>query len=501
MFGFFRKRKQGDGAPVPHAGAPTGNATDGSQSARAMEGPTPSPSPASSAPAAPVVLSGRRVTVFGMGASGQAAARLAAREGALVTVADERTGDAVLAAASGLPEGTTHAFGAVGKALTEADLVVLSPGVPRAHPELQAAESAGVPVIGEVELAFQHLSAPVIGITGTNGKSTVTSMIGHILSGWKEHVFTGGNLGAPLCEAALSTTAWDFLVVELSSFQLESITTFRPAIGVLLNLAPDHLDRYPSVSAYYRAKFRLFENMSGYALLNHADENTLAIADHYLKNARPVLFNVQDPAMDGVRVADGRITVKSGDQITPLCPVSDLKLVGAHNLENAQAAAAACLLAGCPPRLIAAGLSSFTALPHRMEVVAQRDGVTWINDSKATNPASVVKALEGFSEDQPVILLLGGRDKGGDLFTVREHVFLHARKVILFGEAAEKFRIVLQGFADLEVVDTLSDAVDAARAAATAGDTVLLSPACASFDQFTNYMARGDEFRQLAVAP
>jgi len=185
--------------------------------------------------------------------------------------------------------------------------------------------------------------------------------------------------------------------------------------------------------------------------------------------------------------------VRSGGRDVPVCPVTDLKILGTHNVENAQAAAAACLLAGCPVPVIARGLSSFTALAHRMEVVPSDDGVTWINDSKATNPASVIKALDG--QKGPVILLLGGRDKGSDLFSLREHVFLHTRQVILFGEAAEKFRIVLQGYPNLEIAESLREAVKLARASAAPGDTVLMSPACASFDEFRNYVHRGDSFR------
>ncbi len=444
-------------------------------------------------------LNGAKVTVFGVGASGIAATRLLAREGATVTVTDEREADAQ---SPDLPDGVETRFGDPASALLGADLIVLSPGVPRRHPLVLAAEKAGVPVIGEVELAFRHLSCPVIGITGTNGKSTVTAMVGHVLSGWKPHVFTGGNLGEPLSQAAMSDT-WDMAVVELSSFQLEGITSLRPQVAAVLNTSPDHMDRYDTVSDYYQAKFHIFSYMTdGYALVNATDASADMITAHYLpENVIPTRFNLPDtegPDSDGVRLTDGVITVTTGGKTHPICTAEALSIHGLQNVENAQAAAAICLLAGCPLKVIAERLPTFAGLPHRMEPVGQVNGVTWINDSKATNPGAVVKAVEG--QAQPVILLLGGRDKGGDLFTMREPIFLHTRKVILFGEAADKFRIVLQGYPDLVITDTLEEAVTAATGGAEPGDLVLLSPACASFDEFANFEARGDAFRGYVEA-
>ena len=445
-------------------------------------------------------LNGAKVTVFGVGASGIAATRLLSREGATVTVTDEREADAQ---SPDLPDGVETRFGDPASALLGADLIVLSPGVPRRHPLVLTAEKAGVPVIGEVELAFRHLSCPVIGITGTNGKSTVTAMVGHVLSGWKPSVFTGGNLGEPLSAAAMADTKWDMAVVELSSFQLEGITSLRPQVAVVLNTSPDHMDRYDTVSDYYQAKFRIFSYMTdGYALVNATDASADMITAHYLpENVIPTRFNLPDtegPGSDGVRLTDGVITVTTGGKTHPICTVEALSIHGLQNVENSQAAAAICLLAGCPLKVIAERLPTFAGLPHRMEPVGQVNGVTWINDSKATNPGAVVKAVEG--QAQPVILLLGGRDKGGDLFTMREPIFLHTRKVILFGEAADKFRIVLQGYPDLVITDTLEEAVTAAAGGAEPGDLVLLSPACASFDEFANFEARGNAFRGYVEA-
>jgi UDP-N-acetylmuramoylalanine--D-glutamate ligase len=467
--------------------------------AAAAETPGPTAHPAGPGPES-VPLKGRSVAVFGLAKSGRAAARLLLREGAKVTALDE--GDPAALAAAAKELGVAAHEGDPAPCLTASDLVVLSPGVPMAHPAVVAAKAKGVPVIAEVELAWRHLSAPLIGITGTNGKSTVTAMTGHVLSGWKPRVFTGGNLGDPLSDAALSDTPWDLVVCELSSFQLEGITSLAPAVACVVNTAPDHMDRYAGESAYYNAKFRIFLYMEkGYALLNAQDPRTPIVAEHHLRGARPVLFNLAPDApagTDGVRAQDGAITVTTGGRTVKVMDLADLKVRGAQNVENAQAAAALCLLMGCPVPVVAERLATFTGLPHRMQSVPTSDGLTWIDDSKATNPAAVVKALEGL--EGPVTLLLGGRAKGGggDLFALREPVFLKVRRAILFGEAAERFRVVLQGFPGLAVVEGLKSAVEDARAGAGAGETVLLSPACASFDEFRDYAHRGESFAAWA---
>jgi UDP-N-acetylmuramoylalanine--D-glutamate ligase len=477
VFERFRKKPE---APAPEA-----------PKARQPDAPAPQAGPG------PMSLKGRSVAVFGFAKSGRAAARLLLREGARVTALDEGDPAALAQAAQDLGVAVHH--GDPAPCLAAADLVVLSPGVPMAHPAVVAAKAKGVPVIAEVELAWRHLAAPLIGITGTNGKSTVTAMTGHVLAGWKPRVFTGGNLGDPLSDAALADVPWDLVVCELSSFQLEGTTSLAPTVACVVNTAPDHMDRYAGESAYYNAKFRIFLYMEkGYALLNARDPRTPIVTEHHLKGARPVLFNLAEDApagSDGVRAKDGAITVTTGGRTVKVMDLGALKVTGAQNVENAQAAAALCLLAGCPVPVVAERLATFAGLPHRMQTVPTTDGLRWIDDSKATNPAAVVKALEGLTG--PVTLLLGGRAKGGggDLFAVREPVFLKARRAILFGEAAEKFRIVLQGFPGLTVIEGgLKAAVEDARAGAVAGETILLSPACASFDEFRDYAHRGDRF-------
>jgi UDP-N-acetylmuramoylalanine--D-glutamate ligase len=491
VFDRFKKKKPE--APAPEPKAP--------QASRAPQAP-PAPEPAPETASGPIPLKGSNVAVFGFGASGRAAARLLLREGATVTALDE--GDPAVLSKAAKDLGVAAHTGDPAACLTAADLVVLSPGVPMAHPAVVAAKDKGIPVIAEVELAWRHLNAPLIGITGTNGKSTVTAMTGHVLSGWKERVFTGGNLGEPLSEAALATQPWDLVVCELSSFQLEGVTSLAPVLACIVNTAPDHMDRYDGESAYYMAKFRIFLHMKGgYALLNARDPRTPIVVEHHLKGARPVRFNLPDdapPDADGVRAKDGAITVTTGGRTVKVMDLPALTVAGAQNVENAQAAAALCLLVGCPVPVVAKRLATFTGLPHRMQPVATDDGLTWIDDSKATNPSAVVKAIEGL--EGPVTLLLGGRAKGagGDLFALREPIFLKVRRVVVFGEAAEKFRVVLQGYPGLSVAEGLEDAVADARANAQPGETVLLSPACASFDEFRDYAHRGDSFAAWARA-
>ena len=481
MLPFFKKKQQ------PPETTPAAPVT--AEASAPVAGTSPAPAP-------PMTdFAGRKVVVFGWGGSGRSATRLLAREGATVTAIDNRAESLQ----ADLADGVTLLPQLDDAALAETDLIVQSPGVPREHPTLVAALAQGIPVIAEVELASRFLSAPILAVTGTNGKSTVVTWAGQILSSWKDHVFVGGNLGTPLSEAVLSDTPWDLLVVELSSFQLEGLTSLAPQIGVLLNASPDHLDRYSKVGDYYKAKFQLFAHMStGYALLNAADETTPLVLEHYLHGAVPLTFNRPADGSDGVRMEEGILTVTTGGNTHPIVPVAELGIHGAHNIENAQATAAICLLAGCPLPVVAEGLRNFSGLPHRMQTVGKVNGVTYIDDSKATNPGAVVKAVEGI--DGPLTLLLGGRDKGGDLFTLREPVFLKAERVVVFGESAGRFRMVLQGHPQVIEAETLAEAVTVAHTHAEPGETVLLSPACASFDEFSGFAARGLAFAKAVEA-
>ncbi len=444
-------------------------------------------------------VAGKRVAVIGLGRSGLAAVRLLQRLGARVTVADQKPSSELAAALGGLPAGEVEIHGAGGytAALQGAEVVVVSPGVPMALEPLQRARQAGVRIIGELELASRHLTGRILAVTGTNGKSTTVTWIGELLRGAGYDPFVGGNLGTPLAEAALASLegkVWDLVVAEVSSFQLETIESFRPWIGAILNVTPDHLDRYPSMEAYAAAKLRLFENQgdADYAVLN-ADDPCLSRSSVRSRSAR-IEFSRTRPVERGVCL-DGDVIVSNlYGRRDEVCRVDALPVKGAHNIENAMAAAAVAALAGCPIDVINQGLRAFRGLEHVMEVVRVLRGVAYINDSKGTNVDATIKALE--SVPAPVILIAGGREKGGAYPGLAEAVRRKARRVILLGEARARLREVLAGACPITEAASLRDAVRDAANTAAAGDTVLLSPACASFDMFADYKDRGRQFKE-----
>jgi len=447
----------------------------------------------------PLEVAGKRVAIIGLGRSGLAALRLLLELGARVAVADQKPDSELAVALEGLREGDVevHGGGAYDSTLIGADLVVVSPGVPVALEPLQRAKASGIRMIGELELASRSLTGKVIAVTGTNGKSTTVTWIGELLRHSGFDPFVGGNLGAPLAEAALSSLRgrqWDIVVAEVSSFQLETIESFHPWIGAILNITPDHLDRYPSMAAYAAAKARLFENQTveDYAVLN-ADDSWLARPAVVSRGAR-VLFSRKGPVERGVFLEGDRVISTLRGLHEDMCRVSDLHLRGAHNVENAMAAGAIAVLAGCPLGDIERGLGAFRGLEHVMEVVRVVGGVTYINDSKGTNVDATIKALE--SLQTPVVLIAGGREKGGDFPGLAVAVRRGAKRVILLGEARSHLRRVLEGVCPITEAGTLMEAVREAAAAAVPGDTVLLSPACASFDMFTDYKDRGRQFKE-----
>lgn len=437
-------------------------------------------------------LKGKRVTVVGMGKSGVAAASLLAREGAEVLIVDDQQKE-VPAALQALGQVRARLGPWREDDLLSAERVVLSPGVPLKKLPLKKLESLRIPVIGEMELASAFLAAPLIAITGTNGKSTTTTLVGEILKGWGWKVFVGGNLGTPLSEAVGSP--WDFIVVEVSSFQLETIASFHPRIAALLNLTPDHLDRYSDLLSYQKAKWRIFENQSegDHAIVNGDDP--LAIPP-FLKGA-PVLFSRSRIPQRGVYLHEGEIVSNLWGETEPIIRFDALKLKGAHNTENVLAAVAMTLLCGCSIECIRQTLTQFKGLPHRMELVGEVRGVKYVNDSKGTNVGAVMKSLEGLTV--PVILIAGGKDKEGDFTPLRELVQKKVKRLILLGEAREKMARAFPAHPAVERVDSMAQAVARAAASAEPGDIVLLSPACASFDQFRDYQHRGEVFKQ-AVA-
>ena len=442
-------------------------------------------------------IRGSDIVVVGAGRSGLALARYLAAAGARVTLSDQRRA----AALAGLEEltaaGVAFDLGGHSEArFAAADLIVISPGVPLNLPALAAAAGRGTHIIGEIELAFQQLSAPLVAVAGTNGKSTVTTLIGLIFSHWGKKTFVGGNLGTPLISAAAEKD-WEWIVAEVSSFQLEAIRTFRPRCGLLLNITEDHLDRYPDMASYAAAKANLFMNMekTDTAVLNADDPRVMALAQGI--RARRVLFSAQGEMSVGIGF-NGREIVWRGFGEERRFAVAELRLRGLHNVENVMASLIPALLAGCPPPMAWQAVCSFSGLEHRMALVRVLDGVSWYNDSKGTNVGSVIKSLAGLAP--PVTLIAGGKDKGGDYAPLRPLVADKVRHLVLIGQAAERMAEAFQDVTCVHRATDLRHAVERAREVTPAGGSVLLSPACSSFDMFTSFEDRGRQFTELVLA-
>jgi len=446
-------------------------------------------------------LEGLAVLVVGLGRSGLAASRLALSRGAIVTAVDLR-GEAELD--PGVEEiralgATIRAGGHPPELADGADLVVVSPGVPSHTAVLAAARSRGVPVWGEVELAFRYCRGRILGITGSNGKSTTTSMAGTILRAAGFPGGTGGNLGTPLAELLTTDSPSAVHAVELSSFQLETIERFSPAVAVVLNLSPDHLDRYPTYEAYARTKARLLEvqDAEAYTVLNADDPETVRLEPFV--RGRLHLFSTRSEPETGAFVRQGRLVLRIEGDEEEVLPTTDLPVPGEHNVANALAAALACRLVGCEVGALARGLRSYRALPHRLQLIAIVDDVRFYNDSKATNLDATVRALQSFPSKQ-VHLILGGKDKGADWRSLAPVVRERARRVLLVGQAAEAVRAGLRGAVQLVDCGTVREAVRVGFDGASPGDLVLLAPGCASFDQYRSFEERGEDFRRAVEA-
>ena len=450
-----------------------------------------------------IELAGKRVLVLGLARTGIATAQFCAAQGAIVTAMDDRPAGQFGEATQQLqPAGCTLLFGGASSGGLNAvfaaqDLVVTSPGVPANHAGLVAAHAAGVPVWSEIELAWRFLRGRLIGVTGSNGKTTTTSLIGHILTGAGEPAVVAGNIGTPLIAYAEQSSDKSITVAELSSFQLEWIDSFRPDIAVLLNLTPDHLDRHASFEDYARAKARIFENQTerDAAIINADDPAATQQAP-----ARPQIFwfSRKKRVASGAYLRGDQIIFRRDGEDVSLLRRADIFLRGEHNLENVLAAASAAFLAGAAPGEIAAGVRSFPGVEHRLEFVAEISGVNFFNDSKATNVDATLKALEAFPGG--LFVILGGKDKGSDYAPLIPPLRQRARLVLLIGAASEKIAAQLEGAAPLERAGTLERAVALAFERARQGETVLLAPACASFDQFENYEHRGRVFKQIVRA-
>lgn len=448
----------------------------------------------------PIDLVGKRVLVVGLARSGLAAAKLAAQSGARVTATDRRAATELSGALEDLAGAKVElALGGHDENdFVKSDLVVLSPGVPASLPELQAAKRAGVPVVAEVELAWSFLSrVPLVAITGTNGKSTTTALTGALCKE-DRRAFVGGNLGTPLCEAVLSGRQFDVVVAELSSFQLEGIAELRPHVAAVLNVTPDHLDRYPGVDAYAEAKARIFMNQreDDFAVGNARDARTAKMVERS-KGAK-FLFAAAGAAPRTVR-DDGELVFTGGDGREERYALASRALRGQHNRDNAMAAIACARLAGVPPEAVQRGLDGFEGLPHRLELVRELDGVEWVNDSKATNVDSTAVGLAAFEKKvKPnVVVIMGGRGKGAPYSPLAPLFAGRVKALLTVGEDAPKIEEELGKAAPLVRCKDLATAVKTARGLGKPGDVVLLSPACASYDQFKNYEQRGDSFRRM----
>lgn len=443
-----------------------------------------------------VELNRKRVLVIGLARTGVATALFCAEHGATVTASDTRSMEELAEAVGNLQQAhiRIELGDSAANLLQGQELIIPSPGVPAAAPLLQEARRLGLTVWSEIELAHRFLKGKLIGVTGSNGKTTTTALIEHILREAQFPTVLAGNIGTPLIAHVGETTDQTITVAELSSFQLELIENFEPNIAVFLNLTPDHLDRHKTMVAYGAAKARIFENQRAgdFAVLN-ADDSASAV--YAPPRPKVFWFSRKKVVEQGGFVRDERVIFRRDGEDEEIVSAREIPLPGAHNLENVLAAAVATRLAGAPPWQIAKGIRSFKGVEHRIEFVAEVRGVRYYNDSKATNVDATLKALESFPGR--IIVILGGKDKDSDYTQLRGALRDKAVLALLIGAAADKIEKQIAGSVAIQRAGTVENAVDCAYHAAHSGDIVLLAPACASFDQFQNYEHRGRVFKEL----
>jgi UDP-N-acetylmuramoylalanine--D-glutamate ligase len=436
----------------------------------------------------------KKVLVVGLARTGLAVARFLKHQGAHVTATDLQKEDEIGSYAKEARNiGISLELGAHEvESFTGSDFIVVSPGVPHQATPLELARKAGIPVIGEVELAFRYITEPIVAITGTNGKTTVTSLVGEMLKASGRDVFVGGNIGAPLIEHVDSEKRAEMIVAEISSFQLDTIERFRPKVGVLLNVTEDHLDRYDGFRDYVQSKGRLFENQDStdVAVLNGMDPAVSELES--IIDSQRLYFNIDSPDVHGVVIQGKEMLCSLPEKASVVLSLDKFRLKGGHNLENAAAASLAALVAGADQAGVQMALDTFEGLHHRMEYVKNVSGALYYNDSKATNVDAVKRSLESFDSD--VVLIMGGRDKGGSYALLEKLITERVKRLIVVGEAREKILNALGKLTRSEQAKTIDEAVDLAHKEAVPGDVVLLSPGCSSFDMFTDYAERGETF-------
>jgi UDP-N-acetylmuramoylalanine--D-glutamate ligase len=442
-----------------------------------------------------MALQGKRVLVVGLARTGIATAKFLKAKGSLVTTTEVRRKEEMEEALQELRGMDIKAEWGGHRAETflKQDFIVVSPGVDLSIEPIQNAIRGGVRVISEIELAYHFIHIPIIAVTGTNGKTTTTLLIGEMLKEDGKKVGVGGNVGEPLILFAEGKDRWEVLVVEISSFQLEAIEAFRPRISVLLNITEDHLDRYPSYDDYIEAKVRIFANQNSgdLAVLNRDDPIVMQYQEKV--KAKKVLFSLREKLGEGAFSNGQTIFLKLGEKGEEYS-LAKTPLKGIHNVENMMAALTAARVFGCSEKAIQGALNRFEGLEHRLEFVREIKGVRFYNDSKGTNVGSVVKSLQSFSG--PVILIAGGKDKNGDLNPLKELIQKRVKHLILIGEARERMNLELGGLTDTAMAKTMEEAVFLAHQKAKGGEVVLLSPACSSFDMFKDYKERGKVFKE-----
>jgi UDP-N-acetylmuramoylalanine--D-glutamate ligase len=444
-------------------------------------------------------LKGKKVLVVGLGKSGLEAALFLRRRGARVTVSDMRSAEAL---AKDIPalldEGIMVETGGHGLlTFRRQDLIVVSPGVPLNTPELAQVKSFGLPVIGELELAARFLKGKTLAITGSNGKTTTTALVGEILEKAGVPTLVGGNIGVPVVALIDQSTDETWSVLEVSSFQLESTERFHPSIAVILNITPDHLDRHGSFENYALAKERIFaaQDEHDFVVLNADNARAAQAASRSV--AKVCFFSIEHSVLQGAWVQEGFLVYRGGkdEPVEKVMPLHNVPLKGAHNVENVLAAVCAARLAGVSAEQIRTAVEAFQAVEHRLEYVATVNGVEFYNDSKATNVDATSKAVAAFSVG--IHLILGGKDKNSDYTQLAPLLRSHVQAIYTIGSAAAKIESELRGVVSILSCETLANAVSAAASAARPGEVVLLAPACSSFDQFENYEHRGRVFKEL----